>query len=193
MNLYAYCYNDPVNYADPSGNAGISLAVIGLIIGAVIGATVGGVAAYNIAKDNGAEGWELFGWTALGTIGGGLLGGALGYGAGALITKATNILGLSFTGYSVIPIKRITVLGNFETYRKLAHRVGGGYYYIPNLWYKILSLFGLAWKDNLTYLQDATSLGTQFVISPTDAVPETGTLWKEIQYLLSNNIPWLMI
>ena len=30
MNLYAYCYNDPVNYADPSGHFAVSTFLIGL-------------------------------------------------------------------------------------------------------------------------------------------------------------------
>ena len=69
--------------------------MLGLIIGAAIGATVGGIAAYNIAKDQGAEGWELFGWTMADIVGGSIVGGALGAGAGALVTKATGILGFS--------------------------------------------------------------------------------------------------
>ena len=35
LNLYAYCGNDPVNYADPSGNFAISL-VAGLVIGGLV-------------------------------------------------------------------------------------------------------------------------------------------------------------
>ena len=33
LNLYAYCYNDPVYYADPSGNGPITAILIGLGIG----------------------------------------------------------------------------------------------------------------------------------------------------------------
>lgn len=35
LNLYAYCYNDPVNYADPSGHWAISL-LAGLVIGGLV-------------------------------------------------------------------------------------------------------------------------------------------------------------
>ena len=192
LNLYCYCNNDPVNYADPSGRLAVSLTVIGLIFGAVIGATVGGVAAYNIAKDNGAEGWELFGWTALGALGGGIVGGAIGAGIGALATKLTGIVGFSITKYSILPVKNITLLGHYDTYREIAKTINAGVYYILPSLYDYLKSIGQEWSNNLQYLIDANSLGTQFVISPEYVVLSTGTLWQEIQYLISNNIPWLM-
>jgi RHS repeat-associated protein len=37
LNLYAYCYNDPVNYADPSGNFVISAWVVGMVVGFGVG------------------------------------------------------------------------------------------------------------------------------------------------------------
>ena len=39
LNLYAYCYNDPVNYADPSGNGPITILLSCLVVFAV-GSTV---------------------------------------------------------------------------------------------------------------------------------------------------------
>ena len=192
LNLYAYCNNDPVNYYDPSGCLAISLTMLGLIIGAVIGATVGGIIAYNTAKNQGAEGWELFGWTMLGVVGGGVIGGALGYGAGALITHFTGVIGVSITKYSIIPVKNITLLGHLKTYRQLAQNVGAGVYYIITPLYDYLKSKGFEWTNNLQYLIDANSLGTQFVISPEFVVLSDGTLWQEIHYLISNNIPWIM-
>ena len=68
-----------------------------MIVGAVIGATIGGIIAYNAAKDNDSEGWELFGWTALGILGGGVVGGAIGYGIGYYWPLISSFLGSSFS------------------------------------------------------------------------------------------------
>ena len=41
FNLYAYCYNDPINYSDPEGNIGIGLSIfLSVIIGAVTSTVV---------------------------------------------------------------------------------------------------------------------------------------------------------
>ena len=83
LNLFAYCGNNPVMNVDYNGTFAITALLIGLIVGAIIGAIVGGVAAYSVAKDCDATGWELAGWTILGVFGGALIGGAIGAGLGA--------------------------------------------------------------------------------------------------------------
>lgn len=65
------------------------------------------------AKDQGAEGWELFGWTMVGIVGGGIVGGALGAGAGALVTKATGILGFSIVKGNVFVVTKTMVIGHY--------------------------------------------------------------------------------
>ena len=77
LNLYAYCYNDPVNYADTSGHFVITLsailwaAAIGGVLGAASGAIYGGLTA--VANDQ--DVWEGVGIGAL-------TGGFMGAGAG---------------------------------------------------------------------------------------------------------------
>ena len=73
LNLYAYCNNNPIMYADPSGHFAIST----LIVGAIIGFVVGG--ATSVVSQGLTKGWDnINGWQVLldATIGG--ISGALG-------------------------------------------------------------------------------------------------------------------
>ena len=187
LNQYCYCNNDPINYADPSGRFAISLTMIGLILGVAAGATAGGVIAYNVAQDRGAEGWELFGWTMAGIFGGGIIGGALGAGVGALIAKTTGFLGVSITRNTVLAIKGVTVLGHMANYADYAKNAGAGYFRCMETFFT-----KYRWEDNLQYIKDAISLGSQFVLVPDEVVKATNTLMKEIYYLIENGIPWIM-
>ena len=101
LNLYCYCYNDPINYYDPSGHFAIStLIILGLIaVGAVVGGTVAGVNSYN----NGNRGWELAGNILGGALIGGAIGGIVGYfaapGIAAMLSSTGTIGGaLAFAG-----------------------------------------------------------------------------------------------
>jgi len=185
-------YITPVMYLDPSGEFFIALTTIALILGAIIGATVGGIIAYNIAKNNGTEGWELFVWTALGVVGGGAIGAAAGYGIGALISSATGVLGFSVTKYSITAIKAVTVLGHMPGYIGAAQAGGAGYYLISNDLYSKLVERGVAWANNLTYLKDAYRAGSQFVVCPDYVVQSSGSLWQEIQYLIEQGISFFL-
>ena len=110
LNLYAYCGNDPINYADPSGHApewlqglAIGLAIVGavLVIGAVTVLTCGvGTLAGTMAGAviyGAAQGIAI--GAAVGVVGGGIVGGiasdwsaegiligmGIGLGAGAIV------------------------------------------------------------------------------------------------------------
>ncbi len=98
LNLYTYCYNDPVNYEDPSGNAALTIGTL-LLIGFVSGAAIG--AASSVAGQYIANGfsWDNFsvGQLILDTVLAGVSGllSMSTLGAGAMI--AANA-GIGFVG-----------------------------------------------------------------------------------------------
>lgn len=109
LNLYAYCYNDPVDYADPSGHS-VLLLITGLISSALIGGVIsGGIAAGTAFLSGGdvdAAFWGGFVTGALSSlavgvgmaIGGGfglLACGGIGFAAGF----GGNILSQSISSY----------------------------------------------------------------------------------------------
>lgn len=76
LNLYCYCYNNPISYADPSGN--LPFFILTAIIGAVIG--VGITAAVDYIPD---KEFDLhWGWY----VGAGVLGAAIGAGIGMAVS-----------------------------------------------------------------------------------------------------------
>ena len=98
-----------VMYIDPSGEF---LILSCILIGAIIGSLV----AYNVATNNGVEGWDLIGWIALGAVG----GGALGYLAAPFIASFLSSsftftipggIGLSGYGSATLVTSTITVTG----------------------------------------------------------------------------------
>ena len=88
LNLYCYCNNDPVNYADPSGHFPILLAFI--IGGALIGATLGGITAYS-------NGQDILTGALTGALLGAAVGGIIGVGGVALSGAVSSVLGKTAT------------------------------------------------------------------------------------------------
>lgn len=189
--LYAYCNNNPVMLMDEDGHLAISLAMLGLIAGALIGATIGGVITYNKMKNEGKEGWELFGLTALGALGGAVVGGIIGYVAGSVITEFTGIVGLSITKDYVLPIKAITVLGSNPAYVNVAKYIGASAFNIPKEVYLSLNPCE-QWRLNVTFLNDAITLGSEFAVTGIRAARPSSALWDEIEFLIEHGIEWRM-
>ena len=72
LNLYAYCNNNPVMYADPKGESVIAiLAFIGIT--AIVGATIGGVSSYK----SGERGLDVVLNAAIGFVAGMAIAGAI--------------------------------------------------------------------------------------------------------------------
>jgi hypothetical protein len=90
-NLYAYCWNNPVNKADYDGESPAN------IVGAFIGGAVGAVAGVLIANALGLTGWKKWALIAACTAAGAVLGAVIGpYVAklsSALVAKASAAAG----------------------------------------------------------------------------------------------------
>ena len=123
---------------------------------------------------------------------GGVIGGAIGYGAGALITHFTGIVGLSFTKYYVLPIKTATILGSYPAYKEAAKELGASYYEIDNTLYSSLNNYQ-KWSNNSQFIRDANKLGSVFYIYSDKIIQKTKTLLEEIRYLIEQGIPWEII
>ncbi len=194
-NMFAYCNNNPANMSDPTGGLAISLTVLGLIIGAVAGAIAGGVVAYNVAEENGAEGWELAGWTAAGILGGGLVGAALGAGAGGIVANATGILGFSIVNQNIFVVTETVVLGHYG-YSSLATSLGYGFYQIADDLYSSMTP-AQRWAMNSQFLEDCSCLGANFLVEATRTISPINLhggisyLYYEIQYLIERGYIWL--
>ena len=80
LNLYCYCNNDPVNFADPSGCASILITLGIMAIGGLIGAAVGaGTSAIMQYAFNGEVNWQSVGVAALsGFVSGAIAASPLG-------------------------------------------------------------------------------------------------------------------
>lgn len=133
LNLYAYCLNNPIMYADPTGQFFISTAVlIGSIIGGIIGAAGGfGIAVYIDYKDdgqifNGSVKWyDYLGATIVGGAIGALVGAGIGYGIGYAAggTYANGLVAKSVTS----GVKAFMSQANKVNHvlAKSAHNLGG--------------------------------------------------------------------
>ncbi len=95
LNLYAYCYNNPVSFSDETGQFAISAFIIASIIGgAIAGGVINTVSYLSTNEDPSVEGTILA--AATGIVAGGLGGaaGALSKYSGALSLAAGTISGI---------------------------------------------------------------------------------------------------
>ncbi|SNR79804.1 polymorphic toxin type 23 domain-containing protein [Flavobacterium sp. ov086] len=101
FNRYAYCYNNPLKYTDPSGEFVWAPILVGALIGAIIGGTSYVVQAAMTGNWNwGQFGVSIFGGAVIGGISGGLnpaslmgssVGGAIGTGFVAAFLPAYGV------------------------------------------------------------------------------------------------------
>ncbi|MBE6806166.1 MAG: hypothetical protein E7526_06635, partial [Ruminococcaceae bacterium] len=87
-NLYAYCWNNPINMSDHAGESPAN--IIGGIIGGVSGAALG----YLLADTLGLKGWKKWALISAATVGGVALGAFLGPYVAKLGTSVAAKLGI---------------------------------------------------------------------------------------------------
>ncbi len=108
LNLFSYCNNNPVTYADPKGNA--PWLIIGLIVVfAVIGGILGGLSKERLIFPK-PDGEKLTGWDRTFNVFVGALGGCLILGLGLIVVAA----GLEFAGIATLAgysILQLTAFG----------------------------------------------------------------------------------
>ncbi len=90
MNLFAYCNNSPVMYADPSGKIGL----LGIFISMAIGGLIGGALSYAEASKANLTGWDKL----LATLGGAIFGAAT---SGAFALGGAAVTGLTVAGKTI--------------------------------------------------------------------------------------------
>ena len=120
-NLFAYCNDNPVMLADPTGNSAV---VVGLIIGAIVGALLGfGTVAYNDYQDdkqifNGSVEWyEYVGGTLTGSILGAGVGATIGLGGQAIIG---GLISVGKTLVNDVVLSVVTDSNQFSSWQEYA-------------------------------------------------------------------------
>ena len=87
-NVYAYCFNNPVNNFDPDGEA------VSNIVGGIIGGAAGATLGYLLADALGLKGWKKWALISAATVGGAALGAFLGPYVAKLGGKVAAKLGI---------------------------------------------------------------------------------------------------
>ena len=87
LHLYAYCANNPITKADPSGHFAISR-----IVGAVVGGVAGGYASYRYAKKKGIKGWKRTALIAGCAVGGAVAGALVGPKVAKVAKRAARVI-----------------------------------------------------------------------------------------------------
>ena len=98
MNLYCYCYNNPISYYDPSGHSALLIGLL-LFTGAMTlgGAIYGGVSAGMAGGDVG----DVFAGIGKGALNGLILGGGISLSIGGFTIGGTTILGSIMATYGL--------------------------------------------------------------------------------------------
>ena len=108
-NLYAYCGNNPLMYADSTGHFPILITLI-LAGFAIAGGAIGGKVAYDNAVSSGKTGSDLF-WS---TVGGVFVGASAGLAVGGLVVATGGAIYGAIHGIgAIVPFIGLSALKTF--------------------------------------------------------------------------------
>ncbi len=129
VDLYAYCYNNPVMYSDPNGHFAISTLLISMALGFLAGGVISGC--FEIGNQIYNNGWNLSSWDwqqiGLSALGGAVAGmisavpigglagafilGGIGSVAGGLITGSVNSIETALVSFGIGAIANVVAYG----------------------------------------------------------------------------------
>ena len=185
LNLYAYCYNNPINYADPTGH--MPFFIVTAIIGAIIGVAITAAVDYIPDKEFNLH----WGWY----VGAGVIGALVGAGIGMGISYyATGTLTANFKGIRWGYAIKSAAKGNYDKVLKLATqnpnssavslgryidanspnnyiniaKANGYTYFDMGKYYAIAEQHGIAWNINEMFLKTQFELGKSFICTSAD-------------------------
>ena len=182
LNLYAYCNNDPINYADPSGH--LAFFIVTAIIGAAAGVAITAAVDYIPDQEfNLHWGWYVFGGFVGAAIGAGI-GMAISYtttGTLSASTKWISAFNKAKTGdYSKLlklstknPNSKYVSLGKYiskdspANYINIAKKHGFTYFDMGK-YYKMADKKGFAQIINKMFIEEQCSLGKIFYKTSSD-------------------------
>ena len=206
LNLYCYCNNDPVNYADPSGHEPLSNigkwiigglafagavaltaltggALLPLFIGMASSIVLGGLIEGTMSGVNGGSFWQGF-WD--GAADGAMWGGIFAFGGAALRTIKMFKNGVAI-GENMTRVKKLAQIGHQITYKPMP-----GYKLISSIWGEEVAR-NLSMQHNRRFIERMVKMGVTIVDFGIDASRPNRSFYYLMETLFTTGYEFLKI